>query len=62
MPFFLPPYYEVTFLAALKSVISSLGKPSKKKCKIFYIGGGQDQSSLRFFFQKHGLKWLNIAL
>ena len=35
----------------------------KKKCNIFYIGGGggEDRSSLHFFFQKHGLKWLNIA-
>ena len=34
----------------------------KKNGNIFYIGGGQDRSLLLFFFQKHGLKWLNIAL
>ena len=35
-----------------------------KKSNIVYIGGGggQDHSSLHFFFQKHGLKWLIIAL
>ena len=35
----------------------------QKKCKIFYIGGGV-KIGLRytFFLQKHGLKWLNIAL
>ena len=34
----------------------------KKSVTFVTLGGGQDQSSLHFFFfQKHGLKWLNIA-
>ena len=35
----------------------------KKSLTFLHWGrGGQDRSSLHFFFQKHGLKWLNIAL
>ena len=43
--------------------IEALGKPSKKKCNIFYIRrAGGVKIVLLQFKKKHGLKWLNIAL
>ena len=38
------------------------GSLQKKKCNIFFIGGGSEPVFVKFFFfQKHGFKGLNIA-
>ena len=49
----------------LKALLNpELGKPSKKGVTFFTLGGrgGQDRSSLHFFFQKHDPSVQNVTL
>ena len=46
-----------------KEIKKVIGKPSKKNLTFVPLGGeGSKKIGLCYTFQKHGLKWLNIAL
>ena len=51
-----------TFSSGVWTSKYSLREAFKKSVTFFTLGGGSGSVFVTLFFQKHGLKWLNIAL